>query len=160
MIEVARTAGVARQTLYNHYPDVDSVLADALARHNQHRLEQLRSAVSVAETAPDKIEQLARHIALISTEQGHSIDLDHSLAPHHRVALTSFNSALEALIVDIINQGQADGSFRADLDAGVDAPLVRQLLTGISNLVSADPARAATIATTSTRTILAALTNP
>jgi AcrR family transcriptional regulator len=160
IIDIARAAGVARQTLYNHYADVDSIVADAISRHNDDSIQQIRSAVAVVETSPDKIEQLTRHIAQITAAHSHTIDLDHSLAPHHRAALSRFTDALEELIADIIIQGQHDGSFRRDLDLDIDAALVRQLLTGISNLVTADPDMAATIATTATRTILAALANP
>ncbi len=157
MIDVARTAGVARQTLYNHYPDIDSIVADAMNRHNQDSIDQLRSALAVVETATDKITQLVRHVAQISSHQGHSIDLDHGLAPHHRASLTQFVTAIDELIAATISQGQTDGTFRADLDPTIDTALVRQALTGVSNLVADTPDDVARIAATGTRTILAAL---
>jgi len=157
MIDIARTAGIARQTLYNHYPDIGSIVADALNRHGQDSLDRLRSALAVVETATDKITQLVRHIAQISTYHGHTIDLDHSLAPHHRASLTHFVTDIDEIIATIVTQGQTDGTFRNDLDPTIDTTLIRQMLTGISNLVDATPGDAATIAATGTRTILSAL---
>lgn len=160
MIDVARTAGIARQTLYNHYPDIDSIVADALNRHNQASIDQLRAAVAVVETPADKITQLVRHIAQVSTHASHTIDLDQSLAPQHRASLTQFAAAIDELIAAAIADGQAAGSFRLDLDPNIDTALIRHILTGISNLVAADPQDAAAIAETGTRTILFALTKP
>jgi AcrR family transcriptional regulator len=157
MIDVARTAGLARQTLYNHYPDIDSIVADALTRHNRDSVQQLKAAVAVVDPPVAKMEQLVRYIAQISTHHGHTIAVDHSLAPHHRAALDEFGHALDALVAEIITEGQADRSFRADLDLKVDAALVRRLLIGVSELVAAAPEDAAKITATATCTVLAAL---
>jgi AcrR family transcriptional regulator len=160
MIDVARTAGIARQTLYNHYPDIDTIVADALNRHNQDSIDQLRSAVAVVNTPTDKVTQLVRHIAQISIHTGHTIDLDRSLAPQHRASLTQFTDAIDELTATAIAEGQTDGSFRLDLDPTIDTALVRHILVGISNLIAVNPEDAPTIAATGTRTILSALTNP
>ncbi len=157
MIEVARTAGLARQTLYNHYPDIDSIVADALTQHNHDSVAQLRAAIAVVDSPVAKIEQLVRHIAQISTHHGHAIGVDHSLAPHHRGALGEFDDALDEVIAEIIGDGRADGSFRGDLDRSIDVALVRHLLTGVSALVAAAPGDAARITTAATRTVLAAV---
>ena len=101
--------------------------------------------------------QLVRHIAQISAHHDHTIDLDNSLAPQHRASLTQFVTAIDELIATILAQGQTDGIFRSDLDPDVDTTLVRQILTGISNLVAATPDEAAAIAATGARTVLAAV---
>ncbi len=160
MSDVARTAGVARQTVYNHYPDIDSIVAAAISRHNEEGIAQLRSAVAIVDNPTAKIRQLTRHIAQVSTRHNHTIDVDQSLAPVHRTALDIYNQAMERLIADVIEEGRRDGSFRADVDPRIDAALVRRLLTGVSALVNAQPGRAAAITTTATRTILAALIHP
>lgn len=157
MIEIARSAGVARQTLYNHYPDVDSIVADAISRHNHESINQLRAAVAVVDTPTAQIEQLVRHVAQISTHQGHTIDSDYGLGPDHRAALDDYNQALDDLISGIIANGQQSNEFRPDLDPGHDSTLVRYQLAGISNLVNARPDNAPSITRTGTRTILATL---
>lgn len=160
MIDVAGTAGTARQTLYNHYPNIDSIVADALTRHNHDSIDQLRAAIAIVETPTGKITQLVRHIAQISTHHGHTVDLDLSLAPQHRAALAQFTDAMDELIATTITEGQAEGSFRLDLDPTIDAALARHILAGISDLVAANPQDVATIAATGTHTLLSALTDP
>jgi AcrR family transcriptional regulator len=160
MIDIARSAEVARQTLYNHYPDIDSILADAASQHNEQSITELRSAVAIVDTPPARIEQLARHIAQVSTHTGHDIDIHHALAPQHRDALNDYHRAIDDMVGDTLAEGIKDGSFRSDLDLTIDTSLTRQLLTGISSLVSTTPDEAPAIARTATRTILAALTDP
>ncbi len=159
MIDVALTAGIARQTVYNHFPDIDSIAAEAISRHNAESTRQLRAAVSVVDTPAAKMEQVVRHIAQISPHQGHNIDFDHSLAPQYRNLLDDYKRALDAIITTIITNGTGDESFRQDLDPTVDAVLVRHLLVGLSQLIAAKPNSAATTTSTATRTILAALTS-
>ncbi len=159
MIDVARSAGIARQTLYNHYPDIDSIVADAMNQHNEASIGQLRAAVAVVESAADKITQLVLHIAQVSAHAGHDMDLDQSLAPEHRAALTQFTDAIDEVIADAIAAGQADGSFRLDLDPTIDTTLVRHTLTGVSKLIADSPEDAANIAAAGTRTILSGLTS-
>ena len=60
MVAVARAAGVARATLYNHYPDVPSILADAATTHNEHAIDGLRQALAVISSPTQAIEQLVR----------------------------------------------------------------------------------------------------
>ncbi|MGH1493116.1 MAG: TetR/AcrR family transcriptional regulator, partial [Acidimicrobiales bacterium] len=67
MIEIARSAGVARQTLYNHYPDIPAILSDALTHHNAAAVSDLEQALSVVEAPSETIGQLVRHVAAIST---------------------------------------------------------------------------------------------
>lgn len=156
--DVARTGGIARQTLYNHFPGIDSIVAEAISRHSAESTRQLRAAVAVVDTPTAKMEQLIRHISQISTHEGHSIDFDHSLAAEYRNLVEDYNRALDDFIATIITSGTGDGSFRQDLDPTVDAVLFRHLLVGLSQLVAATPKDAATITSTATRTILAALT--
>ncbi|VAW04197.1 hypothetical protein MNBD_ACTINO02-1452, partial [hydrothermal vent metagenome] len=52
---VAEVAGVARQTLYNHYGDIDSIVAAAIDQHNRESLDLLNAALQVAESPADKI---------------------------------------------------------------------------------------------------------
>mgnify|MGYP001816797220 CR=1 FL=1 len=157
MTDIARTAGIARQTLYNHYRDVDSIVADAIRRHDDAAGADLDAALAVVETPREKIEQLIRHIATMSTTDRHRLDLDGALAPQHQEMLTRFTKRLDDIIGEVLVEGRADGGFRGDLDVDIDTVLVRQLLAGLSSLASSRPADVAGVTRTATRTILAAL---
>ena len=45
MRSIAESAGISRQTLYNHYPDIDSIVAGALRRHNEESIQLLESSL-------------------------------------------------------------------------------------------------------------------
>ena len=113
---VADAAGVARQTLYNHYGDVDSIVAAAIDRHNRESIDLLDAALQVAESPADRIEQMVRHFVMVGTHAHHAIDLGSGLSPDVRATLDSYNEAVEGHIRSILEDGQAIGVFRSDLD--------------------------------------------
>jgi AcrR family transcriptional regulator len=154
---VAEAAGVARQTLYNHYGDIDSIVAAAIDRHNQESIDLLDAALRVAESPTDKIEQMVRHFVMVGAHAHDAIDLGSGLSPGVRATLDSYSEAVEGHIRSILEEGQAIGDFRPDLAPEIDTILTRSLLDGISELVANTPDQAARIATAGTRTVLAAL---
>lgn len=157
MSDIAKTAGVARQTLYNHFADVDSIVAHAISQHNEESIRLLADSVTVVDSPSDKITQLARHIAQVSTHEGHDLDFDHSLAPEHRGLFAQYTRALDELLREILEEGIGDGSFRHDLEPVLDAVLVRHQLVGLSQVVAARPDDAASATRHSTRMILGGL---
>ncbi len=157
MIEVARTAGVARQTLYNHYPDIPTILTDAITHHNTAAISQLDQALTVVETPSETIRQIVRHVAAISTHANHTIDSHDSLPADLQHHLTGFDEALEAHIRTALRDGIERGEFRADLNIDTDSALIRHALGGVSALVAATPDNAPQIVNDATATVLAAL---
>lgn len=157
MSAVADTAGIARQTLYNHYPDVDSIVAAAISQHAAESVELLDAAMRVVEKPLDRLGQLIRHVAATTAHAPHTLDVRSSLSPEARASLIEFDVALDGLIAGILEEGRDEGVFRADLDGAVDTVLVRHLLEGLSASVAAAPDRAAEITTIATRTILASV---
>jgi AcrR family transcriptional regulator len=157
MSGVADAAGVARQTLYNHYPDVDSIVAAAISQHARESVELLDAAMRVVEGPLDKLGQLIRHVAATTAHAPHALDVRHGLSPGARASVAEFDRALDALIARILEEGRDEGTFRADLDCAVDTVLVRYLLEGMSALIAEAPDRSAEITSASTRTILTAL---
>ncbi len=157
MVAVAKAAGVARATLYNHYPDVPSILADAAIAHNQHAIDGLRQALGVVAGPTRAIEQLARYIASISSH-GHTLATHHDFPPDLRDQLAAFDTALEHQIQQILAGGVAAGAFRSGLDTDTTAVLLRHALTGVSELVAATPEQAAHIVDDAVTTLLAAVT--
>ena len=158
MVDVARTAGVARATLYNHYPDVPSILADAATRHNEQAIAGLRQHLAVADSPTETIGQLVRYIAAISTH-GHTLTTHHGLPPELDDQLAAFDHELERQIRDTLDGGRAAGEFRSSLDPDTTTRLVRHMLNGVSDLVAETPDTAAHIAREAARTILAAITS-
>jgi AcrR family transcriptional regulator len=154
---VAAAAGVSRQTLYNYYPDVDSIAAEAVRRHNLESIRMLEAALRVVERPGDKLEQLVRHVVSIGAHAHHTPGIEGGLSASARAALSEYDRAIDEQIRSILEDGKRTGDFRQDLDPAVDALLIRHLLAGLEQRATAIPDDAAALATTGTRTVLAAV---
>ena len=115
MVDIARTAGVARATLYNHYADVPSILADATTRHQEQAIAGLHQHLAVADSPADTIAQLVRYVAAISGH-GHTLTAHQVLPPELHHQLDAFDRELERVIRGALVDGRADGEFRSDLE--------------------------------------------
>jgi AcrR family transcriptional regulator len=157
MSRVADVAGVARQTLYNHYAGIDSIVAAAIDRHNRESIDLLEATLQLAESPTDKIEQMVRHFVMVGSHAHHAFDFGIGLSADIRATLDIYKEAVEQHIRDILEDGRQSGDFRPDLTPEIDTILTRALLDGLSELAANTPEQASRIATTGTRTILAAL---
>ena len=157
MSRVADVAGVARQTLYNHYGDIDSIVTAAIDRHNRESIDLLEAALQIAESPADKIEQMVRHFVMVGSHAHHAFDFGIGLSAEVRAALDIYKEAVEQHIREILEDGQQSGDFRPDLTPEIDTTLARALLDGLYELATNTPDQASRITTTGTRTILAAL---
>lgn len=157
MVAVADTAGVARATLYNHYADVASIVADAATAHNQQAIDGLRQTLAVVSTPPQALQQLVRYIAMISSH-GHTLVTYHGFPVELRDRLVAFDNELEQQLEQILAAGITTGDFRHDLDTAPTAILLRHMLIGVSELVAAAPDRAARTVDDAMTTLLTAVT--
>ncbi len=157
MMKIAETAGVARQTLYNHYPDVDSIVLEATIRHNRESIQLLEASLGVVDTPEGKLEQLVRHMVSIGAHAHHASGIEHGLSAGARETLAEYDAELDRRIRDILEAGHRAGVFRRDLTPDIDAVLIRHILTGLTHQAASTPDKAAALAATGTRTVLAAV---
>ncbi len=157
MMKVAETAGVSRQTLYNHYRDVDSIVAEAIGRHNRESIQLLESSLRVVDDPEGKLEQLVRHVVSLGVHAHHAPGIEHGLSADARATLSEYDDALNRCVREVLEQGQQRGVFRRDLTPDIDVVLVRHMLNGLVEQSVKAPDETATIATTGARTILAAV---
>jgi AcrR family transcriptional regulator len=157
MVKIAETAGVARQTLYNHYPDVDSIVVAAVSRHNRVSIQRLEASLQVVDQPEDKLEQLVRHMVSIGAHARHASGVEYGLSASARATLGEYDDELDRRLREALEQGQQTGAFRHDLVPDVDAVLLRHILNGLARQAANAPANAAALATTGTRTVLAAV---
>lgn len=157
MLKIAETAGVARQTLYNHYPDVDSIVLSAISRHNRDSIQLLEASLRVIETPEDQLEQLVRHMVSIGAHAHHGSGMEHGLSASARETLAEYDAELDRRIRSILEAGLHAGVFRHDLAPDIDAVLIRHILSGLTRQAATTPDRAAELAATGTRTVLAAV---
>ncbi len=155
MSAIATNAGVARQTLYNHYRDVESVVYAATVAHQQQSFEQLTAVLNTIETPAGRLEHLVRHVAALATH-GHP-SVRGGFSAEIAELMASHDMAMHGLVAAALDDGQARGVFRDNLEPGRDATLVLRMIEAVGELVAADPEDIGAIVATTVRSVLAAV---
>jgi AcrR family transcriptional regulator len=157
MSRIAQIAGVSRQTLYNHYSDIDGIVAEAINRHNRESIQLLDAALRVVDQPADQLEQLVRHTVAMGAHTHHAPGIQQGLSADMRAMLGTYDEHIEGRIREMLEAGQRAGVFRKDLDPEIDAGLIRHMLNGLAEQAAYSPDTAAQLATAGTRTVRAAV---
>lgn len=157
MSAVAESAGVARQTLYNHFPNVDTIVAEALAAHQTGTADELRVMLATYAEPADQLAHLVRHVAASAAQHAPLPMFRDGLSADVRATLDEHDVALRAVVADVLQAGAAAGTFRPDLDPDRDAHLIHAMLDGVSTMAAAEPDATADIIAAATPTLLAAV---
>ena len=158
MTDVADRAGVARQTLYNHFSDVEQIIVAGIEQYAQTEFTHLVDLLEATGTPDAKMELLARY-TVAQGSHGHGVeDMRSALSPEARAHLDRHQSDFRTLVASIIASGMADGSFDDGLDSDHHAVLIQGLLLSASDLVAdgGDPADIAAMVTASVLRVLRA----
>lgn len=150
MTAIADRAHVARQTLYNHFADVEQIVIAGIEEYNTTGFTHLTELLAATETSEAKLDLLVRHSVAAANHQALGSDLRTALSAEARAHLDRHVMSFRSLIESILAEGVADGSFDESLDPGVHAVLVEALLFAAADLAteSDDPVAAASVATT------------
>lgn len=138
MTAVAAEAGVSRQTLYNHFADIDEVVVAVLEQHGEAVHDHLRSLLAAIPDPVGKIEQIVRHRM---ANAGHGDDIALLVAGLSREAQARIaqHSAVDLRMIEqVLEEGVAAGCFRADLDPGSMAAVIQRMLGSASELVESE----------------------
>lgn len=127
---VSTTAGVTRQTIYNYFPDVDSIISQALDEHSKEMEMYLLKAIGLAESLHDKLQCFAElQISHVSPEH-EAFALHSGLSPELRARLDDHargvKSALEASII----AGQRSGEVPQDILPAIATELLSAMVEG------------------------------
>ncbi len=157
MKAVAATAGVSRQTLYNHYSDIDAIVVETLQAHQKATLNELRSILETIESPPGRLEHLVRHSAATGVHHPPIGPLEPALSVAARARLHEYDQGLLAIIMDTLHAGIETAAFRPDIDVARDTHLVTHMLNATAELAAASPENLSDIVSSATRTVLAAV---
>ena len=155
MSAIANRADVARQTLYNHYPDVESVVYAATVAHQHESFNQLEAMLATIDSAPGRLEHLVRYSAVLGghghppIKGGFSAAVAELIAKHDR--------ELRGLVEETLRLGRDGGEFRSDLDVEVDAALIQRMIEACGEIVARNPDDLQAIVATTMRSVLAAV---
>ncbi len=159
MSAVAAAAGVARQTLYNHFPDVDSIVVAAITAHADDDSALLRATLGTFGSSAEKLAHLVRHTTLSAAEHGPALGSLAGVSPRVREAVVQQEGHRMDLVRGLLAEGRRTGEFRKSLSPH-DAALVAAMLDRAGSLVTEQPRELEAITQAAIRTVLAAVRTP
>ncbi|HET6495578.1 MAG TPA: TetR/AcrR family transcriptional regulator [Thermoleophilia bacterium] len=136
MSAVAERAGVARQTLYNHFADVETIVAAAYERHLAEAVVQLRQMLVAVRGPEAKLALFVRHQVAAAAHSHHGTISGAGLSPAVQQRVRRHQKELAALVESILHSGVESGVFRRELDADAAALFTLHLLGAASELVA------------------------
>lgn len=157
MSAVAKAAGVTRQTLYNYFPDVESIVVAVLEEQALAGEKELGEYPGQGITPGEKLVRLVRFVMESSGHGASAASLAAGLSPKGRARLDGHGGRVRQLIVAILREGAAEREFRSDLAPEMDGELLYHMITGAVACAGKRPDERDLIIKTTTATLLAAV---
>lgn len=139
MSAIATEAGIARQTLYNHFPDVDSIIAAAMAEHQNDDLQALAAMLATIPTATGRLDHLTRHTTVTAAQHGTLPALHEGLSPAAQQAARDYDAQLRDMIREVLADGLRMRELQPTIDPDLHAVLVHHMLQGAAELAAERP---------------------
>jgi TetR/AcrR family transcriptional regulator, fatty acid metabolism regulator protein len=134
--DIASEAGVAHGLLYHYFSSKDEVLETVFRENFGELLERFRAVEAADEPAPEKLEGIAKILLRTWRNDPDLVTVmvrDVARSPQLQSQVDEVREAF-AILQRVIEQGQADGAFRPDLDARLASWIVygglEEVLTG------------------------------
>lgn len=123
---VAARAGVAKSTIYRHWPDKLALIADALETFHEQAVPDIRGV-----PPRERVHLLVRHVAEVLVDSTFSACIPALIEgaerdPRVREFHHRYSAARRQSLADVITEGVAAGDFLA----GLDSELAAQALLG------------------------------
>ena len=134
--DIAEEAGIAHGLLYHYFSSKEEVLQTIFRENWGELIERFRAVEAADEAAPDKLAGIAKILLRTWRNDPDLVTVmvrEVARSPQLQRQVEGVREAF-AILRRIIEQGQADGSFRADLDPVLTSWLVygglEEVLTG------------------------------
>jgi TetR/AcrR family transcriptional regulator, fatty acid metabolism regulator protein len=134
--DIAADAGVAHGLLYHYFASKDEVLETVFRENFGQLLERFRAVEAAEEPAPEKLEGIAKILLRTWRNDPDLVTVmvrEVARSPQLQAQVDEVREAF-AIVQRVIEQGQADGTFRRDVDAQLASWVVygglEEVLTG------------------------------
>ena len=133
---------MSRQTLYNYFPDLESVLGAWMEHEADMLYQEIREKT---ESLENPLEQLFVYIvtSLQSCEKRQyptgveaAMSMQASVGAKLRDQISDHTSSLENHLRHILEQGVLEGKFRQDLDIEAQTQLIFRLTAGVHSIMT------------------------
>lgn len=115
MSAVAEAAGVSRQTLYNHYPDLEAIVLDAARSDIEAAGGIIGDVVADAPDAPTALDIYIRGTLTSPGDQEVTVS-GAGMSPKAEGEVLEMLEPIHLHLRDILEMGVREGTFRSDLD--------------------------------------------
>lgn len=132
MSALAAAAGISRPTLYKYFPDADHVRAAVGATLIAGLEAQVAPELADAGSPADQLAHLARRVVSgVAVSPASAIG---ELPPDAAAVVLAELDRVRAHVVRALEDGRADGTFRADVDPEADSHLLLAMLGSVRSL--------------------------
>jgi len=138
MNDIVEATGLSKGALYNHFEGKEELILAIHERKVEETIEQFTGSTPVAMSAMEKLSRLAdlalRLDAHPRTFQASNFEFMAAVSrnPAARPAINKRHSRLTGFIKAMVEEGQASGEFREDVDAGQVAAILFAAAEGLN----------------------------
>lgn len=154
---IAQEAGITRQTIYNYFDDVESIIANALSEHSQAYARMLLEAMDGVNDPFEKMRALAEMQISMARAEHENIDLDAALSAKHRAAMTAHMNPVKSALKAAIVAGAKNGVISSTVPAEAGSTLVWELTEAAMRTATSHPDQKPQILEALTKAMQAAL---
>lgn len=119
MSKVAQAAGVTRQTIYNYFPDIESIISSALEAHSRAIEEHLLAVIEAADGPRAKLRAFAEFQISVASSDHNNIALEAALSADMRQHLSAYTAsikqALKAAVCIPVLGDEPNGKINPDI---------------------------------------------
>ena len=130
MAKLARSSGLARQTLYNYFPDIESVLISYANTKTMYLDTQIRELLSIIDDPSEKLDAFVGGLVMTLPDQAPFSVLEMCVRQRLDTDTRFPVKLISSLLSEILQEGVQNGIFRKEvLQENFSISLVRMLFS-------------------------------
>lgn len=134
MTAIADKAGVARQTVYNNFPDVEAAMLGYVLEELDRTATLMRHALSSLRDPEIQIRTFVTELIRRFAQQDFQVSIQAAMSPAAMTAIDDATWALRDMLLEIIDEGVEMGQFSAHMPPERMARLTFQMTVGCGHL--------------------------
>ncbi|WP_106507524.1 TetR/AcrR family transcriptional regulator [Brachybacterium timonense] len=128
---IAKSAGVGRTAMYNHFPDKDTLLVEYAIHETDGYIRALEEGISHARSPREAVLLYVRTQLELTVSLHMPTNLSrHQLAPQTAMKMHEHVLMIDKVLRRILDSGIASGDFAEDLDVDAAIRIINALVVG------------------------------